>query len=87
MVVADLDVKGVAILEPKADPPLIVDRYRVLTFAVTLQSVQAVAPWRLQVIERRPMTSRQSSADAVRSMPLFDAASVVHTTEPQDPRL
>jgi hypothetical protein len=38
MVVADLHVVGVAVLEPKADAPLVVDGDRVLAFSVAPDS-------------------------------------------------
>ena len=48
MIVADLDVIRVAIGESKADPPLIVHGDGVLSLAVTLQSMEAIAGWHLQ---------------------------------------
>lgn len=43
MVVTELNVVGVAIREPKADAPLIVDRNGVLSRAIALEGMQAVA--------------------------------------------
>jgi hypothetical protein len=43
VVVAGLDVIGVAVFEPKADPPLVVDRNGVLTVAITIERVQPIA--------------------------------------------
>ena len=45
MVVSDLDVKGIPIDEPKADAPLVIDRYRMLPLAVSFKLMQPV-PWR-----------------------------------------
>jgi len=45
VVVADLDVIGIPALEPEADPPLVIDRDRVLALTIALQPVQSVA-WR-----------------------------------------
>ena len=42
VVVADLYIERVAIFEPKADAPLVIDRYRVLAGAVALQRMEAV---------------------------------------------
>jgi hypothetical protein len=49
MVVADLDVKDIAILESKADPPLIVDGDRVLPLSVVGQRMKAVTRGHLQI--------------------------------------
>ena len=43
--VAELDVIGIAVSEPKADSPLIIDGDRVLACPVTLQRVQPIT-WR-----------------------------------------
>jgi len=43
MVVADFYLIGIAVFEPKADPPLIVDSDRVLALAVIEQGMQAIA--------------------------------------------
>jgi len=45
MVVADFDVKCVAVLEPKADSPFLVDRHRILTLSISLKAVQPIT-WR-----------------------------------------
>jgi hypothetical protein len=42
MVVTEFNVERIAIDESKTDPPLIVDGDRMLTLAVTLQSVKAI---------------------------------------------
>jgi hypothetical protein len=51
MVIADLNVTCVAINEPKADPPLVVYRYRVLPFSVALERMKPVARRRLQIVQ------------------------------------
>ena len=51
MIVADLDVMRVAVSESKTDPPLIIHGDGVLSLAVTLQSMKAVARWHLQVVK------------------------------------
>ena len=43
VIVAELDVERIAVLESEADPPLIVDRDRVLPRAVAFERVQAIA--------------------------------------------
>jgi hypothetical protein len=44
VVVHDLDIVGVRIDQPKANPPLVVDPNAMLAFAVALQRLQAIAP-------------------------------------------
>jgi hypothetical protein len=51
MVVCDLNIVGIALSEAKADAPLVVYRDRVLSPAVTFQSVQPVAGRNPQIIE------------------------------------
>ena len=51
VVVTDLDVVGVPVDEPEADPPLVVDRDRVLASAVAFQCVEPIAGWNLQVVD------------------------------------
>jgi hypothetical protein len=51
MVVTDFDVVGVAVHETKTDPPLFVDRNRMLTFSITSQAMQPVARWDLEIAE------------------------------------
>lgn len=51
MVVADFDVKRVAVFESKADSPLIVDRYRVLPLSIASQRVESVSRRRTQIVE------------------------------------
>jgi hypothetical protein len=36
VVITDLDIVGIPVLEPEADPPLVIDRDRVLALALTL---------------------------------------------------
>ena len=53
MVVAELDIKRVAVHEPKADSPLIIHRYRMLTLSISGERVEPIA-WRYpEVIEIR----------------------------------
>jgi hypothetical protein len=49
VVVTELNVVGVAIREPKADAPLIVDRNGVLPRAIALEGMQAVAGRHLEI--------------------------------------
>src|SRR5450759_1164758 len=51
VVVRDLDVIGIAVDEPKADTPLVVDGDRVLPFAITLQLVQPIAGRHPEVVQ------------------------------------
>jgi hypothetical protein len=51
MVVYDLHVVGIALSEVKADAPLVVYRDRVLSPAITVQSVQPIAGRNSQIIE------------------------------------
>lgn len=53
MIVADLDLVGVAANEPKADTPLIVHGDGVLTLPVTLERREAIAGWHFQVVQVR----------------------------------
>jgi hypothetical protein len=51
VVVTDLDVKRISVAEPEADPPLVIDRYGVLTKPVPLERVQPVAGRQAQLLE------------------------------------
>ena len=51
MIVANLHVIGIAINEPKAYSPLIVDRDGVLSLSVPGQGVQSVAPRNSEIIQ------------------------------------
>ena len=51
VVVADLDIVGVPVLEPKADAPLVVDRNGVLAFSVAGEGMEPVAPRHSQVLQ------------------------------------
>ena len=51
MEAADFDVKRVAVIESKADPPLVVDRYRVLPLSIASQRVESVPRRRTQIVE------------------------------------
>ena len=75
MIVADLDVPGIAIHEPEADPPLIVHRDRVLALPVTLERKQAVAGWNSEVVQLGRQVDilelpRGASGDLRRKTPL-----------------
>jgi hypothetical protein len=43
VVIADLDIVCIAVLESEADPPLGVDRNRVLTLAIMAEGMQPIA--------------------------------------------
>jgi hypothetical protein len=51
VIIRDLHIIGIAVLEAKADPPLIVDGNGELAGPVSLQGMQAIARRRLQVIQ------------------------------------
>ncbi|KPF65872.1 hypothetical protein IP69_16905 [Bosea sp. AAP35] len=51
MVIRDFDVMGIAIFPDEANPELVVDRYCVLTCAVTLQGMKSIARRGLEVVE------------------------------------
>jgi hypothetical protein len=51
VVVADLDVVGVAVLEAKADPPLVVDRNGMLAGSISGEGVEPIAPRYPQILE------------------------------------
>ena len=51
VVVGDLDVVGIAVAEAEADAPLVVDRDRVLVFAIAFQRMQAVARRHTEIVE------------------------------------
>jgi len=53
MIVANLAVVRVAVDEPKTDPPLIIDGDGVLALAVTLERMEAIAGWHLQIVQAR----------------------------------
>lgn len=53
VVVGDLDVVGVAVNEPEADAPLVVDRDRVLSLPVPFELMQSVAGRDSQVVKAR----------------------------------
>src|SRR5665811_763125 len=62
MVVTDLNVVGISVFEDKADSPLVVDRDRMLPFAVTLQAMQPIAGRLLQVLQTRSQVQILQSA-------------------------
>ena len=51
MVIYDLNIKHIAIIEAKADAPLIIDTNAPLTFAVASQRLQSVARRYSEVIK------------------------------------
>ena len=51
MVVADLNIVGVAVKESKTDPPLIVDGNGMLPFPIILERMQAISGRHLEVVE------------------------------------
>lgn len=54
MIVTDFDVIGVAVHEPETDPPLVVDRDRVLLpLAIPFQGMETVSGRYLQVLQTR----------------------------------
>ena len=65
MIVAELDIVGIAIFEPKADAPLIVDSDRMLPRAVAFERMEPVAGRYPQVGEHdRNMDSFQLAQGA-----------------------
>ncbi len=50
MVVHHFNLKGIAILPAKHDPPLLINTDRVFASVVTLESLQPVAWWRSQIL-------------------------------------
>lgn len=53
VIVDDFCVKSVSLLPSEAQPPLVVDSYRVLTLSVSLESLQAVAREASEILETR----------------------------------
>jgi len=51
MVVNDLDIVCVTIPKTEADPPLVIDRDRILPLSISLQAVQAVTGWNPEIIQ------------------------------------
>jgi hypothetical protein len=52
VIITNLDVISIAVFKPKTDPPLIIDRNRMLTLPVALQRVEPISWRRSQVLER-----------------------------------
>jgi hypothetical protein len=50
VVIAELDVVGVAVQETETDPPLIVHANRVLPFAGAFECVESIAGWNFQIV-------------------------------------
>jgi hypothetical protein len=53
VIVDDPNIVGIAIDEPKADAPLIVDRDRVLSPSVTFERMESIAGWHSKIIQAR----------------------------------
>jgi len=51
MIVDDLDVQGVTVTPPEADPPLLVDPYAVLALAIAPQSLELIRTWNRKVFQ------------------------------------
>ena len=69
MIVAGLDVVRVAVVEPKADAPLIIDRDRMLPCTVAFEGVEPVAGRNAQVGHlRRHMHRFELSKGAARDV-------------------
>jgi hypothetical protein len=52
VIVCDLDIVGIALLPSEAQPPLIVDAYAVLPFALPSKLLEAISAWDAQVLKR-----------------------------------
>lgn len=52
MVVAQFDIKGIAVLPPETDPPLIIHGNGPLAHSTALQRVQSIAWWKTQFFYR-----------------------------------
>ena len=59
VIVAEFHVIGIAVNEPKADSPLIVDRNGVLSLTVALEWVEPIARRNLQVVNGSHKTRAQ----------------------------
>ena len=51
MIVNNLDLVGIAILPPKADPPLLIDANTVLSGPIASEFLEAIAWWRPEIVE------------------------------------
>jgi hypothetical protein len=51
VIIDDLDVKGMPVTPPKADPPLLVDSDTVLALSITLQSLELIRTWNRKVLQ------------------------------------
>jgi|GEM_PF-1269684 len=73
MVIYDLDVVGVACLPTKAEPPLVVDSNRVLSFAISTEGLQPIARETTQIgkatssLQDRKLGANAESGDAAPS--------------------
>jgi hypothetical protein len=50
VVIHNLNIKGIAVLEAKTEPPLVVDANAELTLAVSSQCLQAIAGWNPKIV-------------------------------------
>ena len=51
VIVRDLDLKGVSITPPEANPPLVVDTDAKLALASALQLLQTITRWDAEILE------------------------------------
>jgi hypothetical protein len=62
-VIRELDVFGTLLAPSKADPELIVDAYRPLAGAITVQRMKSMSRWDLEVVdEHRIVQPKQTAA-------------------------
>ena len=77
MVVAKFNIIRIALLEPKANPPLVVHGDRVLTGTIPLEGVETIARWHTKVVQLRSrmdgLQLAQRSAGDVRRHPSIPA--------------
>src|SRR3989339_236800 len=73
MVIGYFDIICIAINESEAYAPLVVNRYRMLSASVVLQSVKAVTWWRFKIVNTRCKVnifeSAYSSSEKIRFKP------------------
>ena len=51
MIIAELDVVGIAVHESKADSPLIIHANRMLSFPIAVERVKPIAGWDIQIVQ------------------------------------
>lgn len=51
MIINNLDLEGIAVSPPKTDPPLVIDANTVLTGAIALELLQAIAGRDAEIVE------------------------------------